>query len=318
MTEFKLPPSALRSEAAPLLRSSTTTLRPVPTLGRTLQPRRVQQATQLGTLPNTVIIGAMKCGTTSLHEYLSYHPDISMSRRKETDFFVKERNWSKGLGWYQENFQERAQVVGESSPNYARFPLFPGVPERLQRVIPRTKLIYCVRDPLKRMLSHYVHSYSLGRENRSLEHALLEPQDNAYHLCSAYYFQLEQYLRHFDASRIKIVVLEDLYHDPESTMQDVFEFLGVDSSYRDDRFSSSTRTMPPAATRRRSPLKSWMVRNNVRGYYWLERNFPGLFGKPIPKPQLSDDLRAQLSERLAPDVQALRQFSGHALSAWKL
>ncbi len=272
----------------------------------------------LGALPNTIIIGAMKCGTTSLHEYLSYHPDVSMSENKETNFFVREQNWSKGLGWYRQHFKTHAQVIGESSPNYARFPIFPGVPERIRMIVPHAKLILCVRDPIKRMLSHYIHSYSIGRENRSLEQAFRDERANPYLLCSSYHYQIEQYLPYFAPSQIKVVVLEELEADPQKTLRDVFEFLGVDADYTDERYTRPSRTMPAAATRRRSPLKSWMVRHRVRGYYWLERNTPWIFGPPIPKPELTPELRDYLAEKLAPDVAALREFSGHTLSSWKL
>lgn len=321
MTEFKnSPPYALpnrHSQSATRL-SQTQLPTLTPPLRPITRPRESLVGEATGALPNTVIIGAMKCGTTSLHEYLSVHPDVSMSALKETNFFVEKQNWSKGLGWYRQHFQERSQVIGEASPNYARYPVFPGVPERMHMVIPDAKFIYCVRDPIKRMLSHYVHSYSLGRENRPLEQALREPENNPYLLCSSYYYQLEQYLEFFDPSQVKLVVLEDLYRKPQETMQDVFSFLGVDPDFKDDSFKAASKTMPAAETRRRSPLKSWMVEHNVRGFYWLERNTPWIFGPAIPKPKLSGELREELSERLGPDVAALRKFSGLEFSSWSL
>ena len=69
-------------------------------------------------LPDFIIIGAMKCGTTSLHHYLSLHPDISVSRRKELDFFVAEENWARGLAWYESQFPDKGKVRGEASPKY--------------------------------------------------------------------------------------------------------------------------------------------------------------------------------------------------------
>lgn len=322
MTEFNDHPTHAPTHRRHRLDTRATYRTQLPTLAPpfqpTYRPSKPLAREAVGALPNTVIIGAMKCGTTSLHEYLNCHPQVSMSARKETNFFVQGQNWSKGLGWYQQQFRKGTEVIGEASPNYARFPVFPGVPERMHMVVPNAKLIYCVRDPIKRMLSHYVHSYSLGREDRRLEQALLEPRDNAYALCSSYYYQLEQYLRYFDSSQIKLVVLEDLYQNPQETMRGVFEFLGVDAGYTDDRFSSASKTMPPAAGRRRSPLKSWMVENRVRGFYWLERNAPWVFGRPIPKLQPSAELLERLTEQLAPDVEALRQISGHDLAAWKV
>jgi len=324
MTETKQTDGALRPSAPAPLRprigpSATAVRTPsyAPPLRRLPRPTEVGAAEAVGTLPNTIIIGAMKCGTTSLHDYLNLHPDISMSRRKETNFFVHHQNWSKGLGWYRSHFPEANAVVGESSPNYARHPVFPGVPERMHMVVPGAKLIFCVRDPIKRMVSHYVHSYSLGRENRPLEVAFRQRENNPYLLCSSYFYQLEQYLRFYDPGQIKLVVLEDLHKDPEGTLADVFGFLGVDPTYRDPRFLSASKKMPAAGTRRRSPLKSWMVRENIKGFYWLERNVPWIFGRPIPAPKLREELREELREKLEPDVAALRDFSGLTLD-WKL
>lgn len=305
-----------------LHRSTLTSRSQMPTITPPLRPyyRPVETVTgeAVGALPNTLIIGAMKCGTTSLHEYLSYHPEVSMSTNKETNFFVKEQNWSKGLGWYRQNFRPGAKVIGESSPNYARYPLYPGVPERMRMIVPGAKLILCVRDPIKRMLSHYVHSYSVGRENRYLDEAFRDERYNPYLLCSRYHYQLEQYLPYFAASQIHIVVLEDLEARPQETLRSVFEFLEVDSSYTDERFNRASRTMPQAVTRRRSPLKSFMAQRRMRGYYWLERNLPWVFGRPIPRPELTPELHAHLAEKLAPDVAALRAFSGYELTAWKV
>lgn len=323
MTEIKNPDDALHPPTPAPLRPRSAhapTLRPpyAAPLRPSTRTSPAPAAATTGALPNTVIIGAMKCGTTSLHTYLDCHPSISMSERKETNFFVHHKNWSKGLGWYRSHFTEDKPVIGESSPNYTRYPVFPGVPERMHRVIPNAKLIFCVRDPIKRMVSHYVHSYSLGRENRPIEEAFRQRENNPYLLCSAYYYQLEQYLQFFDHSQIKLVVLEDLHRDPLPTLQDVFGFLGVDPSYEDSRFTRASQKMPAAASRRRSPLKTWMVKRGVRGVYWTERHLPWLFGLPLAKPTLSAELRCELQEKLAPDVEALRAFSGLKLESWTL
>jgi hypothetical protein len=267
-------------------------------------------------LPNLIIIGAMKSGTTSLHEYLSYHPDIFMSKRKELNFFVAHREWNRGLTWYESHFPEATKVRGESSPNYTRHPLFPGVPERMHSVIPEAKLIYCVRDPVKRFVSHYLHSYSLGREHRSLEQVVTDLDGSPYLLCSLYAYQLEQYLEVYPASQVKVVVLEELQRRPQETLRDLFSFLEVDPGYEDPRFTTPSRMMPSVAMRRRNPLKSWMVRHKLRGVYWVERNMPWLFGFPMPQPNLGDKLRQVLVDALAEDIEKLKGLTGYELAAW--
>ncbi|MBW1859762.1 MAG: sulfotransferase domain-containing protein, partial [Deltaproteobacteria bacterium] len=117
-------------------------------------------------------IGALKCGTTSLHYYLGLHPEISMSREKELYFFVKECNWNKGIDWYRSNFSGESKIHGESTPIYTAYPVYVGVAERMHGVVPGTKLIYVVRDPIDRLVSHYVHACEMGREDRGIEGAL--------------------------------------------------------------------------------------------------------------------------------------------------
>ena len=271
--------------------------------------------TNEGRLPDFIILGAMKCGTTSLHDYLNYHPEISMSHPKELNFFVEHQRWEQGIDWYKSNFTEPDKVMGESSPNYTRHPLFPGVPERMYALMPDVKLVYCVRDPVQRIMSHYVHDYSIGEQNRPFAEAVLDERE-AYLWISRYHYQLEQYLKFYSASQVKIVVLEEVKAKPQETLREVFEFVGVDSSYQDERFKTSSRTMPPAKQRRRNPLKSWMRRNNIRGMYWLERNIPWVFGSPIKKPEVDAALREALIEKLQGDIEAFRAFSGLELASW--
>ncbi|MBW1859792.1 MAG: sulfotransferase domain-containing protein, partial [Deltaproteobacteria bacterium] len=117
-------------------------------------------------------IGALKCGTTSLHYYLGLHPEISMSREKELYFFVKECNWYKGVDWYKSHFSGQSRIYGECTPIYTAYPVYRGVAERMHGVVPGAKLIYVVRDPIDRLVSHYVHACEMGREDRGIEGAL--------------------------------------------------------------------------------------------------------------------------------------------------
>ncbi len=73
-------------------------------------------------LPNLIVIGAQKCGTTSLHDYLGRHPEIRMSAEKELNFFQLERNWHRGVHWYEKQFPGGTAIRGETSPGYTYFP----------------------------------------------------------------------------------------------------------------------------------------------------------------------------------------------------
>src|SRR5919108_5987197 len=111
-------------------------------------------------LPNLIIIGAQKCGTSALHHYLGLHPDIFMSHEKELNFFMQRKNWDKGRAWYESMFPCNATVRGEASPGYTDYPTEPRVAERMHSLIPDAKLIYIVRHPIERMISQYVHQRS--------------------------------------------------------------------------------------------------------------------------------------------------------------
>lgn len=109
-------------------------------------------------LPNFLIIGARKAGTTSMYYYLQAHPQVYMSPEKELKFFVPEKNWTRGVAWYEQYFDEAgdAIAIGEASPSYTRYPRSRGIPALIAEVLPKARLIYLVRHPVDRMVSHYL------------------------------------------------------------------------------------------------------------------------------------------------------------------
>ena len=285
--------------------------------------RRRRRAERSGALPNLVVIGGLKCGTTSLHHYLSLHPEISMSRPKELNFFVAELNWELGTEWYASHFDRGARVRGESSPHYTNLPRFAGVAERMRSVIPEARIFYVVRDPIDRMLSHYLHNAGAGYEARGLEEALGDP-DGSYLLRSRYAMQVEPYLAAFGEERVSIVSREELYDDRAATMRRVFELCGVDDpNFHSDQFEREWETGSARAKEGGFRLMDRAVR--LPGLRALDRNFdrlpeslrwkvekvvhdPG--SGAAPKPELPAGLREDLSEALADDVARLEEIAG--------
>src|SRR3954465_13272499 len=167
-------------------------------------------------LPNLIIVGGLKCGTTSIHHYLGLHPEVQMSKPKELNFFVSELNWDLGLDWYRGRFDDRFEVRGESSPHYTNLPRFEGVAERIQQNCPDARLLYMVRDPIKRILSHWVHATGAGYETGEMVEVLSRP-DTSYMNRSKYWMQLQPYLELFDREQISIVTQEELHTEREET-----------------------------------------------------------------------------------------------------
>jgi hypothetical protein len=169
-------------------------------------------------LPNLVVIGARRCGTSSLYFYLGSHSEITMSREKELMFFVDPERWARGVGWYESCFAGASTPVrGEASPQYPNYPENPDAAERMHSVIPEAKLIYLVGDPIERILSHYVADYADGAEKRPLAEALMPVDTNKYVAGSSYHLQLEQYVHHYPADQIFVLSKERLSRERRST-----------------------------------------------------------------------------------------------------
>ena len=272
--------------------------------------------------PNFLIIGAMKSGTTTLYHHLRAHPQVYMPDNKEPQFFSDEPVWKRGFGWYESLFAHAgdAVAVGEASTDYTKYPLYPNVPERIFNYMPDMKLIYVLRAPVQRMYSHYVHNYYAGRADGSPADVLLN--DPHYLAVSQYYLQLQQYLAFFPADRIKLIVLDDLQHNPRQLVREAFEFLGVDARFeppnveekrhvtahkrgQDNALMRLLKQSPfYSSLSTRMPLSVKVVLNK-----WL-RN-------PVePPPAMTPELFQQLAGRVREDVLLLSKYLDRDLIFW--
>ena len=139
------------------------------------RPARVGE--REGALPNLIVIGGLKCGTTSLHHYLNLHPQIAMSRPKELNFFVAELNWALGRRLVREPLRAPRRRSGARPRRTTRTArASTGVAERMRAVLGEARLVYMVRDPIDRMLSHYLHNVGGGYETARWPTALADPE----------------------------------------------------------------------------------------------------------------------------------------------
>jgi hypothetical protein len=221
------------------------------------------------TLPNFIILGAAKAGTTALYHYLNQHPQIFMSPMKETNFFALmdeslnfcgpgdcdfiNRFSITSMEAYREQFagSQGALAVGEASPLYL---YSPKAPPRIQQHIPDAKLIIMLRHPIERAYSAFLHLVRDGRETTTdFGEALAMEEERIragwehiwhYKNMSLYYEQVKRYYDLFDRSRIKLYLYYDFRTETMQMLGDVFRFLDVDD------------TLPPTcrcATIRRRP-----------------------------------------------------------------
>src|SRR3954449_9120096 len=278
-------------------------------------------------MPNLIIIGGLKCGTTSIHHYLGLHPEIQMSKPKELNFFVEELNWDLGLDWYASRFDSGFKVRGESSPHYTNLPRFQGCAERIREHCPDARLLYMVRDPIKRILSHWVHATGAGYESREMTPTLSMP-DTQYMNRSKYWMQLQPYLELFDREQIEIIAQEELQAEREETMRKAFRFAGVDEAFTSEQFD---REWEKSSAKQGDKYQLMEKLIKLPGFRSFDRNFDRLPEsmrwlvekavhdpeKPqAPKPELPDDLFETVRGRFGEDVAELQKFAGREFPGW--
>ena len=283
----------------------------------------MSESVDAGRLPNLIIIGAMKCGTTSLHRYLGRHPEISMSRVKELNFFADDGNWRRGREWYASHFRTDRPICGEASPAYTDYPVRPEPPGRIAEVVPDAHLIYLVRDPVERMISHWIHAVSSDTEDRPVGEALTAPGRNRYVDRTRYWTQLERYLEHFPRERILVVQTERLAGERRTVLREVFRFLGVDPGFDSWRFcvrrhrSSLKRRKTPLGLRLSDSTPVRTLRKVPNHLRWpVEEALFLPFSRRIRRPILDPDTRRLLETSMAGEIDELERFTGVTFDGW--
>ena len=292
-------------------------------------------------MPNFLIIGAEKCGTTALYHYVRQHPQVYMSPSKETGFFgaggKKGRSPAPGhlptrhitdIDDYRALFQGVSEeiAIGEASPYYMYSARALG---SIRQHIPDARLIAILRDPVERAYSNYLHALWLGREPfpdfaQALHHEEARVRDgweNLFHYKrkGLYHEQLRRYYDAFGEDRIRVYLQEELKRDPVGMMQDVFRFLGVDEGFVPDvSVRHNVSGVPKNAFLHalvtglnRPGVKRFLPKKLVRGLREPIRNF--ILAKP---PRLPAEVRKELVEAYREDVLQLEGLIQRDLSSW--
>jgi len=235
-------------------------------------------------LPDFVILGGQRCGTSSLYKYLGRHPGIAPSLRKEIEYFSID--YGKGENWYRAHFPLRLRrlayrVMGrplltfEATPDY----LFdPRAPERLKELIPDARLIVLLREPVDRAFSHFHHMARLGLEDLSFPDAIAAEESRLagqleemerdplsrvlpfrrYSYASRGFFaeQLNRWFEHFPREQFLILDSADFFADPRDTLARILDFVGASpwapSEFRNYSYTKTAAKNPkipePTAT----------------------------------------------------------------------
>ncbi len=293
-------------------------------------------------LPNFLVIGAGRSGTTSLYEYLRQHPEVFMSPVKEPNYFAfadghlpqrgpgasgLRRNSVTTLAEYETLFAGAgdARAIGEASPRYLRTP---DAPARSAALLPEVRLVAILRDPVERAHAAYLGLRRDGLEPAAtFEEALRDEERRiregwplaALVGAGLYHRHLSRYYKRFPPERIRVYLHEDLQSDPAGLLRDLLSFLDVDPRSAPDTSRVHGRT--------------GVVRNRaLRGLWTRSRRAREALGPVVPRrvrdgvrarvlrdlerPPLDPATRARLARIFRPDILELEELIGRDLSAW--
>ena len=206
--------------------------------------------TQKKSGPDFIIAGATKCGTSSIYHYLSRHPQVLLSHKKELDFYWK--HFKRGVDWYLAHFPTLTDrpdfLTGEATPNYIRFPQ---VAQRIKDTFPQTKIIILLRNPVDRAISWHYHKLNTGLTKLDLATAIASEIDRlatvseaeitntGYYepdniLTSLYIYKLKPWIEILGREQFLILKSEDFYLNTRENMEQVFKFLNLPSYPQDN------------------------------------------------------------------------------------
>jgi hypothetical protein len=269
-------------------------------------------------LPNFLIIGVAKAGTTALASYLGSHPQVFVAREKEVHFF--DDNFHKGLDWYRSRFDEvRSELaVGDATPTYI---YVDKAIERMAAVLPDAKLIVVLRNPIDRAYSHYWWMRPLS-EQLSFEDAVRaelaagdQSQERVYISGGHYLERLKRVCEYYPRSSLHVLISEELKASPGPTYEEVCRFLGVDDGVKPENLGT---VLNSAYLLRHPWLRPLLFR--VRAFKWMPFDLAGRIDQwnrvPFQYPPIDPRLREELDTYYHEHNATLAAWLGRDLSLW--
>ncbi len=286
-------------------------------------------------LPNFFVIGAAKCGTTSLALYLGLHPEIHISAINEPRFFAEPDPLRPfpgrrvgDLSEYESLFASSAPLRGEICGSYSQHPWRAGVPDRIRKLVPDARFVYVVGDPIRRIESHYMQTVAEEGEVRSINAALgdIEDPQNPAVCPGRYAYQVEQYLAKFPEDRMLVLDRDDLEGHRKETLSSIFSFLGVAADHHDPEFGQM-RNRSSDHRRLSSGLYGRLRQSGLRRAVGalpptvrrsLLTPVRRALTDEVPRPLLDEGIRARLEDHFRPEVERLRSLTGKSFAGWSL
>ena len=269
--------------------------------------------------PDFIIIGAMKCATTTLHAQLDAQPGISLTDKlDEPDYFSNDEKFSRGPEWYASLFDHAAEddLMGDASTGYAKLPTHPRTVERIRDALPDPRIIYLMRHPVKRLVSHYAHDWLGGSLNMPIDRAVTDHRPIVDY--GLYAMQLRPYLQTFGPQCVLPVFFERFVTESQTELERVCKFIGYQGTPR--WVGDVEHTNVSSQRLRRSALRDCVV--NFPGVRIVRQRFiPQSIRDRIKRrwsmnkrPQLSADVEAAVHAEFDADLAELGSWLGIELN----
>ncbi len=251
---------------------------------------------------HSIVIGAMKSGTTSLFRWLSILQGIAPSRPKDTKFFLTDPQggtYSKGLEWYGAQFIDNSDTLWrmEASTHYTKYPDYSGVPKRIRDSLASPRLIYVVRNPVERSLSHFFHNLVVDGSANDINESL------ACFACKYYYYsdyalQLAQYLEYFDRDVLFVadVLDEGVSEEARNALVAFLDMDGMTSS--SSHVLSRENDLTWNIEKRAAQASTKFSRANDRLFYKLREDIACKSHKTLVQLALAFGLRKRVFENM--------------------
>lgn len=291
-------------------------------------------------LPNFLIVGVQKAGTTSIYNYLQEHPQVFMSKVKETNFL--EKDWSNlppeqqnkngivTVEKYAELFAEVKEeiAIGEASPNYLFH--YESSAARIEKYVPLAKLIVVLRNPVERAYSDHLMHLRDAIGYRSLSEQIKHSSHKSFILRKGfYYLPIKHYFEKFGQARVKVFFYDDLCENPHSFMREMYQYLEVDDTF----IPNTNRKAQVAKVPKNQTVNNLLQRKNllrntaasimktvmpVETRQKLRDRLINFNSQAKQEAPLSKEERQQLIELYREDILNLQDLVGRDLSTWLL
>jgi len=275
--------------------------------------------------PNLFLVGAMKCGTTSLHNMLDAHPAIFMCQNPKEPAWFAGTNSANDLAWYLGRFAGATDetYVGESSTDYTKAPRLGNVAEKIRAFAPEARILFIMRDPVARAISHYWWEVEYSAEGRSFPGAMKASREIAD--VGHYAMQIAPYIDSFGRARVHALTMEELTIAPSRTMRAIFDFLGLEAiGYGEEALAHDNRgkSTVPRVSGAFSKLKGTPLWNAAKGVMpaSLKKRAISALAKPVERTIPTEELAAALTlirPRMIKETEALSDILGRDFPEWR-